>query len=163
MLRGSSSPEPFVGEGARPSAGELRPARHPSLIASQRGGSRPRILVVEADERLRCVVAAVLNSDELDVVETASGAVALALAQTWRPDVVVLDVELPDADGVAVCRSLRENPRTSAVGIVLMSHPFRDVDLPQSALQLADIYLAKRFRIRDVQTAVHQLLRRGGS
>ena len=159
----ASSRESFADEGVRLSAADLYSSREPSLIASQRGSNRPRILVVEPDERLRCVVVAVLSSDELDVVETASGSVALALAQTWRPDVVVLDAELPDTDALTVCRSLKSSPRTRGVGIVLLTHPFRDVAVPPSSLELADVYLAKRFRIRDVQAAVHRLLRRGGT
>jgi two-component system, chemotaxis family, chemotaxis protein CheY len=67
-----------------------------------------RVLVVDDDPAYRQWAARLL-AGEVDVVRTAAtGADALAVARRLRPDVVVLDVQLPDLDGFTVCRQLRE-------------------------------------------------------
>ena len=79
-----------------------------------------RVLIVDDDRLLRLLVARTLEAAGCVVEEGDSGAAALRLAQTL-PDVVVIDVNLPDLSGLAVCRALRAAERTADVGLVVVT------------------------------------------
>ena len=72
--------------------------------------SRPTLLVVDDNPATRYSTSRVLRSADFEVLEAATGREALALA-AQRPDLVVLDINLPDIDGFEVCRTLRRQPR----------------------------------------------------
>lgn len=78
-----------------------------------------RILVVDDNELQREVVADVLASEGHEVAVAATGAEALAAARATPPDVVVLDLMLPDIDGATVLASLRADPALAALRVVV--------------------------------------------
>ena len=78
-------------------------------------------LVVEDDVQLRFLFAQVLRLGGLRVLEAGSGREALRLARPFVPDFVVTDIEMPDVDGLELCRRLRELPATSKVPIVVVT------------------------------------------
>src|SRR5579864_4612348 len=122
--------------------------------------SRPRILIVEAEDRVRHLLVAVLATGEFDIVETSSGSVALALAETWCPDILLLDVEVPDLDGPTVHRMLAQRPQTNGIGILLLTCPGSDIGPARAVMAVADVCLTKPFRIRDLRAGVRGLLLR---
>jgi DNA-binding NarL/FixJ family response regulator len=78
-----------------------------------------RILIVDDDEPFRVLASELLTMSGFDVVaEAADGASALAAAQRLRPDIVLLDVQLPDHDGFEVARKLHAGTHTPAVILV---------------------------------------------
>ncbi|HEY1099286.1 MAG TPA: response regulator [Myxococcota bacterium] len=79
-----------------------------------------RVVVVDDDRLVRLLVGEALKGAGLVVEEGDSGATALRLAQSV-PDVVVIDVNLPDLSGLNVCRALRANERTADIGIVFLT------------------------------------------
>lgn len=81
--------------------------------------SRTRVLVVDDDPSILDTVAAILQAEGHQVVSAAGGHEALALARTWHPTLVLLDMRMPVMDGWAVARALRE--AGSAVPIVVMT------------------------------------------
>ncbi|MDF9814111.1 response regulator transcription factor [Streptomyces sp. SPB162] len=80
-----------------------------TVVAAGTGGARVRVLLADDEHLIRGALAALLSyeDDILVVAEAASGPEALAMARAHRPDVAVLDLEMPGADGVAVATSLR--------------------------------------------------------
>ena len=82
------------------------------------------ILNAAGDSALRAAISHVQRSGGFEVVEAADGAEALRLARQ-QPDLILLDVTLPDMDGFEVCRQLKADPATSAIPIVCLSaaHP----------------------------------------
>jgi DNA-binding NarL/FixJ family response regulator len=101
------------------------------------------VLVVDVDDAWRSHVASLLLRAGLATVGASSGADALACARQQRPDVVLLDVALPDIDGYVVCRELRES-FGEALPIVLLSADRNDVHDRTAALLIgADDYLKK--------------------
>jgi PAS domain S-box-containing protein len=82
---------------------------------------RPRILVVDDESDVRLLCRLVLEADGQEVLEAASGREALRLAAEAEPDLVVLDVMLPDLDGWHVLAALRENPLTAELPVVLLT------------------------------------------
>jgi two-component system, OmpR family, phosphate regulon response regulator PhoB len=90
-----------------------------------------------------------------------TGADALASAKRIRPAIVLLDVLLPDVDGTAVCKQLREDPETSGVAIVLLTAKSGESARVAGFEAGADDYVAKPFSVRDVILRVRALSRHG--
>jgi DNA-binding NarL/FixJ family response regulator len=82
---------------------ERSPAAHPV------GMDRVRVLIVDDDERFRALARRMVNAAGYDVVGTAAnGAAAITALATLRPDAVLLDVQLPDASGIAIARQISD-------------------------------------------------------
>ncbi|MDR7544870.1 MAG: response regulator [Armatimonadota bacterium] len=81
----------------------------------------PRVLVVDDQPPNLTLVRRVLQPAGFEVSEARSGAEALALAQETQPDLILLDMHLPDLHGLDVLRKLRENPRSAAIRVLAMS------------------------------------------
>ncbi len=115
------------------------------------------ILVVDDEPDIRRVVRAYLERDGFSVITAGDGAEALRLARQRRPNAVVLDLMLPDVQGLEVCRQLRAESNTP----VLMLTARDDITDKVVGLQIgADDYVTKPFDIREVVARVHALLRR---
>ena len=116
-----------------------------------------RVLIVDDDPAIRDVVRIALGRDGYDTVEAADGAAALTQFAATRPDVVVLDVMLPEMDGIDVCRALR---RHSTVPILFLSSRDGEVDRIVGLEIGGDDYLTKPFSPRELVARVRALLRR---
>jgi two-component system, cell cycle response regulator DivK len=82
---------------------------------------RPLILIVDDSEKNRKLARDVLRAAGLGTLEAASGTDAIALAADRLPDLILLDLQLPDSDGTEVARELREGTRTAHIPIVALS------------------------------------------
>ena len=80
-----------------------------------------RVLVVDDIAANVRLLAGILKVADYEVLTAKSGADALQKVEKFAPDVVLLDVMMPDLDGFEVCRRLRENPRTAALPIVMVT------------------------------------------
>ena len=80
-----------------------------------------RVLVVDDNTRNRKLARDVLDAAGFDTLEAATGVEALELAAQHEPDVILLDLRLPDMHGVEVVRQLREGERTARIPVVAMS------------------------------------------
>ena len=116
-----------------------------------------RILVVEDETRIAEVVQQYLERDGHMVVPATTGAAALDAAARRRPDLVVLDLGLPDMSGEDVCRRLRE---ASNVPIIMLTARDAEEDLVRGLQLGADDYLTKPFSPRELTARVRALLRR---
>lgn len=121
----------------------------------------PVILVVEDDENLRLALCDNLEDEGYDVVGVAGGRAALESAQSRPPQLVVLDIMLPDLDGYAVCRSLRQTGCTAKV-LMLTARTLED-DVVRGLDAGADDYLAKPYRLRELLARIRALLRRAAA
>lgn len=122
--------------------------------------SEPRILVVDDEAQLRRAVRISLSGHRYVVREADDGASALREFEAFRPDVVLLDLMLPDMSGVDVCRELR---RTYDTPIVVLS-VVGDERTKVAALDAgADDYLTKPFGIEELLARIRVALRRGSA
>ena len=115
------------------------------------------VLVVDDDPKIRSVLGRGLRFEGYAVQVAADGAEALKLARTWSPDVIVLDVMLPDMDGMEVCRRLRRGIATPILMLTARS------DVPDRIAGLdsgADDYLVKPFEFDELVARLRALLRR---
>src|SRR5579884_568280 len=115
------------------------------------------ILVVEDEESIASFVAAYLRKDGYEVRTTPSGRDALGLAHAERPALVVLDLMLPDLDGLEVCRRLRA---TTDIPVLILTARDDDMDKIVGLEIGADDYLTKPFNPRELVARVRAILRR---
>ncbi|HEX6797806.1 MAG TPA: response regulator transcription factor [Ktedonobacterales bacterium] len=142
---------------------DREPASEPvEVSASQdvgmvvRTGGGARVLVIDDEPEIRRAVRMGLEGAAFEVAWAPTGREGMELVARWHPDVVILDLSLPDMDGIAVCRELRE---WSAVPIIVLSVRSGDAD-KITALELgADDYLTKPFSIGELLARIRVALR----
>jgi GAF domain-containing protein/DNA-binding response OmpR family regulator len=122
-------------------------------------GAPGRILVIEDDERVRGFVRECLERAGFAVDEAATSAEGRTRMASL-PDLVVLDVDLPDGDGRELCRRLKADPQTGAIPVVMLSGVFTELDDRAQALELgSDAYLTKPIRPSELVATVRAMLR----
>ncbi|WP_242346098.1 hybrid sensor histidine kinase/response regulator [Anaeromyxobacter terrae] len=122
--------------------------------------SRAHILFVEDEEATRYAVNRILANAGFRVSVAATGTQARALARSARPDLVLLDVQLPDGIGFDVCRDLKAEPATAALPIVFLSARRADADdLVRGLEGGADLYLTHPVEPHVLVAALNALLR----
>ncbi|UPK76675.1 response regulator transcription factor [Nocardioidaceae bacterium SCSIO 66511] len=118
-----------------------------------------RVLVVEDDESVRDVVRRYLEHDGYDVLLAHDGREGLRAAQEHSPDLVVLDLMLPELDGLTVCKAIRGQP-DPYVPIVMLT-ALGEVDDRITGLELgADDYVTKPFSPKELVLRIRSVLRR---
>ncbi|MGH9069013.1 MAG: response regulator transcription factor [Acidimicrobiales bacterium] len=116
------------------------------------------VLVVEDEPKLRDLVRSYLEHEGLSVLSTGSGAEAITLFRSGRPDLIVLDLRLPDIPGEEVLRDVR---RTGDVPIVMLTAKAEEHDRVAGLALGADDYVTKPFSPTELVLRVQAVLRRG--
>lgn len=116
-----------------------------------------RILLVDDDVDLQSIIKMDLIASQFEVLTANDGEDGLAVALREKPDLVVLDINLPKLDGLSVCRQLRAQ---SDVPILMLSSLRQDYDKIVGLEVGADDYLGKPFNPRELLARVRALLRR---
>ena len=117
-----------------------------------------RILIVDDDPALRDVLRFALARAGFNTVEAADGVAGLQAFERHSPDLIVLDVQMPEMDGTEMCRAVRRNSRTP---ILFLSSRADEVDRIVGLEIGGDDYLAKPFSPRELVARVKAILRRG--
>jgi DNA-binding response OmpR family regulator len=115
------------------------------------------ILVVDDEPTLRETLAEALDADGFRVVTAADGREALARFREHRPELVVLDLMLPELSGIEVCRIIRQE---SDVPILMLTARSSEVDKIVGLELGADDYVTKPFSLRELSARIRALLRR---
>jgi phosphate regulon transcriptional regulator PhoB len=118
------------------------------------------VLVVEDEPDIRNLVVHHLTRDGFRCRTAATGAEALASIRTAAPDLVVLDLMLPEMNGLEVCRRLRTDPSTAGVPIIMLTAKSDEVDRIVGLEMGADDYVAKPFSPKELVARVRAVLRR---
>lgn len=119
-----------------------------------------KILVVDDEEILVKGIRFNLQNEGYEVVTGSNGAQALQLARDSSVDLIVLDVMMPEMDGLEACRRIRE---FSNVPIIMLTARTQDMDKLLGFEQGADDYLTKPFNILELKARIRALLRRSGT
>ena len=121
---------------------------------------KPLILVVDDTDASRYIAARVLRAAQMDVVEAATGEAALRLAEERKPDLVLLDIKLPDVNGLEVCRRIRANPAIQRVAVLHVSSTYVTPEIElESQESGGDIYLSQPVEPRELVSVVKALIR----
>ena len=120
------------------------------------------ILVVDDDDDLRRLLDRELQAAGYRVTQSASGAEALERARRHQPTLVLLDLNLPDVDGIEVLRQLKATPQTARAGVLLLSGRAAERDRIAGFELGADDYVSKPFSLRELLLRVQAVYRRLG-
>ena len=137
-----------------------QPSSANGVQAEEPGSVRPRVLVIEDDSGVADVLVDLLEAEGYDVTSVATGRPAELLLDEVKPDLVVMDLILPDVDGLLLCSQLRA--KTSAP-IVVVSGSKRHRDRVLSFRLGADDFIAKPFDLNEVIARLAAVLRRSAS
>ncbi|MEH2213583.1 hybrid sensor histidine kinase/response regulator [Nostoc sp.] len=124
--------------------------------------SEPRVTILHVDdnEANRYVVNRILQNAGFSVVEAATGATGLKAVANFQPDLVILDVQLPDISGFEVCRQIKANPETTFIPVLHLSASFvQSQDKAEGLDSGADAYLVQPVEPIELLATLRSLLR----
>jgi two-component system, OmpR family, alkaline phosphatase synthesis response regulator PhoP len=121
---------------------------------------KERILVVDDEEDILELVRFNLDRERYSVICTTSGREALSIARKEYPDLIVLDLMLPDIDGLEVARILKGDPKTKNIHIVMLTAKGEEPDIVTGLEFGADDYVTKPFSPRVLVARIRAVLRR---
>jgi DNA-binding response OmpR family regulator len=121
----------------------------------------PKILVIDDEPDALELVTFNLRNAGFGVVTAADGAEALRKARSAQPDLVVLDLMLPEIDGLEVCKLLRRDPLTAAIPILMLTAKASEVDRILGLELGAEDYVTKPFSPRELVLRIRKILERG--
>ena len=130
------------------------------MSASQKSASQKKVLVVDDDAHIREVVCFALRRAGFDVGEAPNGEAALKRIERDRPDLLILDVLMPEMDGFSTCQALREGAETANLPILFLSSKDHESDIIAGLELGADDYVTKPFSPRELVARVKAHFRR---
>ena len=119
-----------------------------------------RILIVEDNEanmKLACLLLQNAGHETLSAVDAETG---LTLARSERPDLILMDIQLPGMDGLAATALLKKDPATSAIPVVALTAMAMKEDREKTRAAGCDAYIAKPLRYKELLAAIDELLAR---
>jgi two-component system, OmpR family, alkaline phosphatase synthesis response regulator PhoP len=119
-----------------------------------------KILVVEDEEEIRELVGYNLGKQGYQPLLAETGEEGLRLVRSEKPDLIVLDLMLPGVDGLEVCRTLKRDPATEAIPLVMLTAKGEESDIVTGLEMGADDYLTKPFSPRVLIARIRAVLRR---
>ena len=120
--------------------------------------SKGKILVVDDEIYIVHILDFSLGMEGYEVVTALDGEQALEKMKSERPDLIVLDIMMPKLDGYEVCKSVKGNPDTAHIPVILLSAKGRNVDQKLGFDVGADDYITKPFSPRKLVERINQLL-----
>ncbi len=130
------------------------------LPLNNRRHMKPKILIVDDEPDALELIQYNLKAAGYDVITAADGEEALKKARASQPALIILDVMLPEVDGLEVCKTLRREPMTAAIPIVMLTAKAAEIDRVLGLELGADDYVTKPFSPRELVLRVKALLRR---
>jgi DNA-binding response OmpR family regulator len=122
---------------------------------------KPMVLIVDDEPDAVELLEFNLRKAGYDVATASDGNTALEKARSLLPDVVVLDLMLPEVDGTEVCKLVRRNPATATIPIIMLTAKATEIDRVLGLELGADDYVTKPFSPRELLLRIRNVLRRG--
>jgi len=120
-----------------------------------------KILIIDDDNHLRESLAEVLDMEGYTCFEAANAKAGIASAKKNKPDVVIMDIQLPDSSGFQICQELRRFSKDFI--LIMMTGRFLSAEEKTQGLSLgADDYLTKPFDVQELSIRIRQMLARKG-
>jgi DNA-binding response OmpR family regulator len=104
-----------------------------------------RVLLADDEPEIRDTLQAIFQAKGWEVIAFSDGQSALANAQTQKPDLVILDVNMPKLTGWEACRELKKRPETKQLPVIILTARAKELDELMTAEAGADLYLTKPF------------------
>lgn len=121
-----------------------------------------KLLVIDDDAHLRESLAEVLELDGFQCLQAGTATDGIATAKKNNPQVVIMDIQLPDSSGFQICQELRKHSREAI--LIMMTGRFLSAEEKTQGFELgADEYLTKPFDLQELSVRIRQLLSRSRS
>jgi two-component system, OmpR family, phosphate regulon response regulator PhoB len=121
----------------------------------------PRILVVEDDDNIAMALEFLVTHEGYHHDRVASGARALPRIRDTLPDLVLLDIMLPEVSGYEICQGIRSDPALAEVKVLMMTARGSAMERRKGLALGADGFIAKPFELKDLRAEVRRLLATG--
>lgn len=122
--------------------------------------SKKKVLVVDDEENIVELIRMNLESSGYEVIDAYTGMEAITKTNSFIPDLILLDLMLPDIDGLQLCQMLRLNEQTKDIPIIMITAKSEESDKVKGLYMGADDYITKPFGIRELEARVKTVLRR---
>ena len=120
--------------------------------------SKRRILVVDDDPDIVETVEFFLSNSDYQVFVAKNGKEALAQTKTKRPDLVLLDMMMPEMNGLEACRKLKGNPNTNPIPIIMLTALEKKQDVVDAIDAGANAYIVKPFNLLDLLERIEKII-----
>lgn len=117
-----------------------------------------KILIADDENSLRFLLRKTLEGNGFSILEAKNGKEALALAQKKSPDLIILDVVMPDLYGSEVCEQLRKQPKTAKIPVMILTANSNLYNEDQAKASGADFFMTKPFSPLELKSKVHKIL-----
>ncbi|MCF8285150.1 MAG: response regulator [Sphingobacteriales bacterium] len=117
-----------------------------------------KILIVDDDPNILLSVEFLLVKNGFDVIVARNGMEAIEAIEESVPDVVLLDIMMPDVDGYVICEFIKKNERTRNAKVIFLSAKSREADISFGYEMGADLYMIKPFSTRTLLEQINILL-----
>lgn len=122
------------------------------------GGKRHRVLVVEDEDNIAIALDYLMTREGYAHDRISNGAEALSRIRATRPDLVLLDVMLPEVSGYEICQDVRMDPSLAGVKILMMTARGSAMERRKGLALGADGFIAKPFELKELRAEVRRLL-----
>lgn len=108
--------------------------------------AKKKVLIVEDEESLLKLESILLTSKGFEVKGVSNGKAALEYLEEEKPDLILLDIMLPEIDGFEVCQRIKSNPETKSIPVIMLTAKKSREDMARGELVGADWYITKPFK-----------------
>lgn len=123
---------------------------------------RPMVLIVEDEDNIALALDFLMTREGYDHDRVANGGQAMAQIRATHPDLVLLDVMLPEISGYEICQTMRMDPTLADVKILMMTARGSALERRKGMALGADGFIAKPFELKELRDEVRRLLDQGG-
>ena len=118
-----------------------------------------KILVVDDDPYILMSLEFLMKKNGFDVMVARNGTEALEIVEKQVPDIVLLDIMMPDVDGYAICKHIKSSKKLKEAKVVFMSAKSKETDIQKGYDLGASLYVTKPFSTRQLLKQVQELIR----
>jgi len=122
---------------------------------------KQKILIADDEANIRLLVSSMLGKDYI-VLGASDGKEAVDIARTQKPDLVLMDIMMPNVDGYTACYTIKQDPVTKAIPVVMLTAIGHELNVKLSQEMGADGYITKPFSIDELLHEVKRVLEQGG-
>ncbi|MGP8320973.1 MAG: response regulator [Methanosarcinaceae archaeon] len=129
-------------------------------ILDELSDTRQKVLIVDDELDALTALKRALEADNYNVVEAADGLSAIEMVKNEKPDIVLLDLMMPEIDGIEVCRRLKSDPPYKHIPIIMLTAKGDTNDKIEGIEIGADDYITKPFNLNELKARIKMVLRR---
>ena len=120
-----------------------------------------KILIADDEPEIRLMVNRMLGKEYL-ILEAANGREAASVARLQRPNLILMDIMMPDVDGYSSCSAIKSDPKTKDIPVVMLTGIEHELNVKLSLEMGADGYITKPFSLEQLLETVHKFINKSG-